>query len=89
MNKNISIIYFDEGTPADNLHKICKGVKDVLGKDNAVIALPKKFDLLLECSTDQLLQVRAMIDTALEFKIEEMEPEEPIIHHYDNSTLPC
>lgn len=89
MKKNISIIYFDESTPKEYLGQLCKGVKDVLGKDNAVIALPKKFDLLLECSTDQLLQVRAMIDTALEFKIEEMEPEEPIIPHYDSSTLPC
>ena len=89
MKKNISIIYFDEDTPNEDIHQWCKGVKDILGKDNAVIALPKKFDLMLECSTDQLLQVRAMIDTALELKIEEMESEESIVHYYDGSTLPC
>lgn len=82
MKKNISVIYFDEDTPREDIHQWCKGVKDVLGKDNAVIALPKKFDLMLECSLDQLLQVRAMIDTAIEMKCEmrdqDNECEEPL-----------
>ena len=74
MKKNISIIYFDENTPKEDIHKWRKGVKDVLGKDNAVIALPKNFDVLLECSIDQLLQVRAMIDTTLEIKFKDEQP---------------
>lgn len=70
MKKNISIIYYDESFPKEQLEHVCSQVRKALGEDGRILVLPKNFDVLLDCSLDQLLQVRAMIDTTIEMKCE-------------------
>ena len=66
----ISIIYYDESVPKEQLHSMCNQIRKAMGEDARVLVLPKNFDVLLDCSLDQLLQVRAMIDTTIEMKCE-------------------
>ena len=63
---NVSIIYYEEGTPVDRIKEVMEQVTPTLVENGyKVLALPKSFDLLLNCSVDQLLSVRALIDMAL------------------------
>ena len=66
---NITVVYYDKGTPKEELSSIAQSIVDVV-EDTSVIALPKEFDLLLNCSADQLLHIRSIIDAALTFKLQ-------------------
>lgn len=65
----ITVLYFDETEGPAQVNEAVAAVKSVV--DNDVIALPKNFDLMLDCSLDQLVNVRALIDTAIQVKIAE------------------
>lgn len=65
----ITVLYFDETAEPTQVNEAVAAVRSVV--DNDVIALPKNFDLMLDCSLDQLVNVRALIDTAIQVKIAE------------------
>ena len=46
-----------------------KAIQDKVGSD--LIAVPKNFELVLDCPADRLLEIRDMIDKALEEKQKE------------------
>ena len=68
----MTILYYDESQPKEELYKIVKGVREVT--QDEVIALPKNFDILLDCSLDQLVSVKGIIDTAIALKMNLEEP---------------
>lgn len=64
----MTILYYDESQPKEELYKIAKGVREVT--QDTVIVLPKNYDILLDCSIDQLLTARSIIDTAISLKMD-------------------
>ena len=73
----MTILYYDETKPKEELYKILKSIKEVTQDD--VIALPKNFDILLDCSLDQLISVKGIIDTAIALKMKIIEPTNGIV----------
>ena len=73
----MTILYYDDNTPKKELYKMVQGIKEVT-KDE-VIALPKNFDILLDCSLDQLVSVKGIIDTAIALKMKMTEPTTDIV----------
>jgi hypothetical protein len=73
----MTILYYDETKPKEELHKIVKGVREVT--QDKVIALPKNFDILLDCSLDQLISAKGILDTAISLKIQREEPSTNIL----------
>lgn len=69
----MTILYYDESQPKEELYKIVKGVREVT--EDKVIVLPKNFDILLDCSLDQLVSVKGIIDTAITLKLKMTEPD--------------
>ena len=61
---NITAIYYDNETPKEELVKIANELSEAL-PENRIIAIPKNYDLLLNCTIDQLVSIRTIIDTAL------------------------
>ena len=59
----MNILYYDTTVPYENLFKIVKQTKEVIGED--LIVLPKSFELLTDCSEKTLLDARDLIDKAL------------------------
>ena len=68
----MTILYYDESQPKEELLKIVKSIREVT--QDKVIALPKNFDILLDCSLDQLISVKGIIDTAIALKMKLEEP---------------
>ena len=62
----MTILYYDS-KPKEELYKIVEGVKEIT--QDEVIALPKNFDILLDCSLDQLVSIKGIIDTAIALKM--------------------
>ena len=73
----MTILYYDGSKPKEELYEILKGVREVT--QDKVIALPKNFDILLECSLDQLVSVKGIIDTAIALKMKMTEPTNGIL----------
>ena len=73
----MTILYYDESQPKEELYKIVEGVKEVT--QDKVIALPKNFDILLDCSLDQLISAKGILDTAISLKIQMEEPATKIV----------
>lgn len=69
----ITILYYDETDGPAQVNEAVAAIKSVV--DNDVIALPKNFDVMLDCSLDQLVNVRALIDTAIQVKISQEQDE--------------
>ena len=69
----MTILYYDESQPKEELYKILNDVREVT--QDEVIALPKNFDILLDCSLDQLVSVKGIIDTAITLKLKMTEPD--------------
>ena len=63
----MTIIYYDETKSKEEMCEVVKQVKEML-KDE-VICMPKNFDVLLDCSLDQLISVKGILDTAISMKI--------------------
>ena len=70
---NVTVIYYEQGTSPDELVATAKMLSDVL-EDHKIIAIPKQFDLLLNCSPDQLIMTRNIIDIALAEKLNSVAP---------------
>lgn len=68
----MTILYYDNTHPKEQLYDITKKMREVT-KDE-VIVLPKNFDILLDCSLDQLVSVKGIIDTAIALKMKMAEP---------------
>ena len=64
----MTVLYYDDNTSKEHLWEIVKQIKDIT-KDE-VIVLPKNFDILLDCSLDQLISVKGIIDTAVSLKMQ-------------------
>ena len=73
----MTILYYDESQSVEELQKIAEGVREVT-QDN-VIVLPKNFDILLDCSLDQLISVKGIIDAAIALKTGMTEPTSSIV----------
>ena len=67
---NVSVLYYDDNTPKDLVKEAADRVIESLN-DTKVLVLPKNFDLLLNCSIDQLVSVRSVLDAALAVKLQE------------------
>ena len=73
----MTILYYDDTKPKEELYKILKSVKEVT--QDEVIVLPKNFDILLDCSLDQLISVKGILDTAIALKMKMTEPTNEIV----------
>lgn len=68
---NISVLYYDNYViKAEEVKKMYENMKAVLEEETRLLVIPKHYDLLLDCSTDQLLSIRSVIDTAIALKIQ-------------------
>jgi len=65
----MNILYYDDSLPKENLMKLFKVIQNKVGVD--LIAVPKNFELVLDCPAERLLEIRDMIDKALEEKQKE------------------
>lgn len=68
----MTILYYDNTTPREHLGKIAEQIREIT-KDE-IIVLPKNFDILLDCSLDQLVSVKGIIDTAIALRMKLEEP---------------
>lgn len=68
----MTIIYYDDHQPKAELYNIVDRVKDIVKGE--VICIPKNFDILLDCSLDQLISVKGVLDTAISMKISQETP---------------
>ena len=68
----MTVIYYDTTYPKEQMYDMVKQVKEIT-KDE-VIMLPKNFDILLDCSLDQLISVKGILDTAIALKLKMDEP---------------
>ena len=64
----MTVLYYDNNTPKEHLGKITTQIKDIT-KDE-VILISKNFDILLDCSLDQLISIKGILDTAIALKIQ-------------------
>lgn len=65
----MNILYYDDSLPRENLLKLVHHVQDKIGYD--LVVVPKNFELVLDCPAERLLEIRDMIDKALEEKQKE------------------
>ena len=72
----MTVLYYDNNTPKEHLRKIARQIKEIT-KDEVII-LPKNFDILLDCSLDQLISIKGIIDTAIALKMKLETPTIPI-----------
>ena len=68
----MTVLYYDTNTPKEHLGNMVKQIKEITEEE--VIALPKNFDVLLDCSLDQLISVKGIVDTAIALKMQLEEP---------------
>ena len=73
----MTVIYYDTTYPKEQMYDMVKQVKEIT-KDE-VIVLPKNFDILLDCSLDQLISVKGILDTAIALKLKMDEPTTNIV----------
>lgn len=66
----MTLIYYDQSCPIkyQNLHNLIKHVKEITGDE--VLVLPKTFEVLLNCSEEQLITAKNTIEAALKLKFE-------------------
>ena len=65
----LTICYYDREAKRDELLKVGQAVQQVAG--GQVLMIPKDYDLLLDCSLDQLVSLKAILDTAIGMKFNE------------------
>ena len=68
----MTIIYYEETKSKEEMYEIVRKVKEVMNDE--VICLPKNFDILLDCSLDQLISVKGVLDTAISMRIQMESP---------------
>lgn len=69
MSNKVSIIYYDAENPicAEKMQKIAKAVEKVT--DTKVIVVPDNISIMQNCSVEQLLIIKAQIDSIVQDKI--------------------
>lgn len=60
------LIYYDINVPKDNLYILSQKIRETV--DDAVLFVPKSFDVYLNASKEQLLSIKNTIDAALALK---------------------
>lgn len=74
----MTILYYDTTTQkADELINTLQQVREACG--DQVLAIPKNYDILLNCSADQLLSIRTVIDTALMIMMQKHQEQQPVV----------
>ena len=73
----MTILYYDDTHSKEQLYDIVKNIREVTKGE--VIVLPKNFDILLDCSLDQLVSVKGVIDTAVALKMKLTEPTNGVV----------
>ena len=63
----VTICYYDTDTRRDTMLEVGKSIQMLTG--GQVLMIPKNYDLLLDCSVDQLLSLKAILDTAIGMKL--------------------
>ncbi len=66
----MTVIYYSTTYPRDRLLKLTKVIKKQLGDD--VLFVPKDFEVMLDCSVEQLESIKITIEDAIE-KIKQKE----------------
>ena len=69
---DILILYYDTNDSDDLVFNTIQQLRKEL-PNKTVIALPKDYDVLLDASFDQLVNIKQIIDTAIELKAKELE----------------
>lgn len=59
----MTVIYYSTIYPAEQLLKLTKAIKKQLGDD--VLFLPKDFEVMLDCSAEQLESIKITIEEAI------------------------
>ena len=59
----MTVIYYTTNYPCDHLLKLTKVIKKQL--DDDVLFVPKDFDVMLDCSAEQLEAVKLTIEEAI------------------------
>lgn len=62
----MTLIYYDINVPKDNLYILSQKIRETV--DDAVLFVPKSFDVCLNASKEQLLSIKNTIDAALALK---------------------
>lgn len=62
----MTLIYYDINVPKDNLYILSQKIRETV--DDAVLFVPKSFDIYLNASKEQLLSIKNTIDAALALK---------------------
>ena len=62
----MTLIYYDEQLPKDELCKLSKEVSNILGSD--ILFLPKSFNVYLNVPTEQLIAAKNTIEAALKLR---------------------
>ena len=65
----MTILYYDDSKSKKELYDIVKRIGAVT--QDKVVALPKNFDVLLNCSLDHLLSIKGIIDATISLKMKE------------------
>lgn len=77
---NVAIVYYQKGEQYENTIELAKNIKAVIGDDCKVICMPKDYDVMLNCSVDQLVTTRNIIEEAIIQKLIEDQPSSSIKH---------
>ncbi len=62
----MTVVYFDTDYPKEQLPHLARAMKDKLNDE--VLLVPKSFEVLLDCSVEQLEVVKAKIEEAIKLK---------------------
>lgn len=65
----MNILYYSSNIPKDQLGNSLKQIKKIT--QDEVIAVPKDWSLLLDCSTDQLLALKESFNSAIDRVLEQ------------------
>lgn len=68
---NVVILYYDCEDAAETIYNRIEDIKKTFGEDTTFLAMPKNYDILLNCSIDQLQAARDMISKAIMQKAQE------------------
>ena len=65
----MTILYYSTDIPKDNIQNSVRQIKNIT--QDEVIAVPKDWSLLLDCSTDQLLALKESFNSAIDRALEQ------------------
>lgn len=59
----MNILYYDLSAPKDKLFEAVKMLREILGSE--LIALPKDYELILDCPLERLETIRDLLNKAI------------------------